>query len=522
MKKLVYFLTHSVCLYLALSIQISFAQTNSSQLITNFNSILNTQKEFNHREISISERGGLQNKSQNIIQRKSQFEPHFVIGNTRFNFVGGFIPGWHFGIENCTPEINEDLIKTAKSNGITVLHLMLPIVEHQIGVFEESEIAKLDQFLFYAEKHGVYVMISFLHAYAIVIQPQYPYYHKKGIEGLIKDASLKQAFKKRMEFIITRKNSITGKRYFEDPTIMAWIIVDEPISAPWNYPEGPPDVTLQELKDWFEEMAIYIKNLDANHLVTVFTTAAIDQLSYNWPNAFDTPSLDFIEAEDAEVRILRFLNMDPTEYPLRLLSLNKPIVTMLSFSGASDQNIICHDYNWKASTLKQAMNKYFDVGIGGVLLANWGSKLYPLVPSFDECFNYNSSIDTICHALKEVASHIGSLSWPSPPLQFVKIKTTTSVNDNINEVPTVFSMSQNYPNPFNPSTTINYSVPQTNFVNISVYDMLGREIVKLVNEEKSPGNYGVKFDGSNYSSGVYIYRMQVGSFTLSKKLMLIK
>ncbi len=393
----------------------SYAQVDYSRSNSILNSHLMNKSEF-------------ASKSNIDVQNMSlQIEPYFVIGNTRFNFVGGFVPGWHFGIENCTPEINEDLIKTAKSNGINVLHIMMPIVEHQIGVFEESEIAKLDQFLFYAEKHGVYVMISFLHAYAIAIQPQYPYYNKRGIEGLIKDASLKQAFKKRMEFIITRKNSITGKKYFEDPTIMAWIIVDEPISAPWNYPEGPPNVTIQELKDWFEEMAIYIKNLDANHLVTVFTTAAIDQFGNDWPKAFDTPFLDFIEAEDGAFRILRFFNADPTEYPLRLLSLNKPLVIFQSFnSGELDLNIICHDYNWKASILRQAMNKYFDVGAGGVLLANWGSKLYTLVPSFDECYNHNSSIDTICNAIKEVASQHGSLYWPLPPLQFVKISSTTT------------------------------------------------------------------------------------------------
>ncbi|AFN73778.1 5'-nucleotidase domain-containing protein [Melioribacter roseus P3M-2] len=88
--------------------------------------------------------------------------------------------------------------------------------------------------------------------------------------------------------------------------------------------------------------------------------------------------------------------------------------------------------------------------------------------------------------------------------------------------PTDFSLSQNYPNPFNPTTKIKYSVPKKSFVNITVYDILGREIITLVNEEKTPGNYEVEFDGGNLSNGIYLYRMQSGEFSEIKKLILLK
>jgi len=89
-------------------------------------------------------------------------------------------------------------------------------------------------------------------------------------------------------------------------------------------------------------------------------------------------------------------------------------------------------------------------------------------------------------------------------------------------VVTYFSLYQNYPNPFNPVTTIAYQIREISNVNLKVYDILGREVATLVNEEKLTGNYEVKFDGSNLSSGVYLYRMEAGSFMDTKKLLLMK
>ncbi|MFZ1289663.1 MAG: YCF48-related protein [Melioribacteraceae bacterium] len=98
-----------------------------------------------------------------------------------------------------------------------------------------------------------------------------------------------------------------------------------------------------------------------------------------------------------------------------------------------------------------------------------------------------------------------------------------SLNDKFeNNVPSEFKLEQNYPNPFNPSTTIEYSIPQKSQVIVQVYDLLGREITTLINEEKAAGNYSVKFDGSNFNSGVYFYKLTVGEFSNTKKLVLLK
>ena len=98
----------------------------------------------------------------------------------------------------------------------------------------------------------------------------------------------------------------------------------------------------------------------------------------------------------------------------------------------------------------------------------------------------------------------------------------TSINSNSETLPKKYLLYQNFPNPFNPYTTIKYSVPHTSFVNIKIYDILGREVKTLVNEEKVAGNYTIKFNGSNFASGVYFYRMHANNFYQTKKFILLK
>lgn len=93
--------------------------------------------------------------------------------------------------------------------------------------------------------------------------------------------------------------------------------------------------------------------------------------------------------------------------------------------------------------------------------------------------------------------------------------------------PSAFSLSQNYPNPFNPKTTIQFSVPQEGEVMLVVYDIVGRKIAMLVNEYLTAGHKSVSWDGKDAKgvdapSGVYFYRLQVGSFTEAKKLILLR
>ncbi|MBT8380208.1 MAG: T9SS type A sorting domain-containing protein [Ignavibacteria bacterium] len=88
--------------------------------------------------------------------------------------------------------------------------------------------------------------------------------------------------------------------------------------------------------------------------------------------------------------------------------------------------------------------------------------------------------------------------------------------------PTDYTLSQNYPNPFNPSTTIQYQIPQSGYVTLKVYDVLGNEVASLVDEMKQQGNYQVSFDASALSSGMYLYHLIANDFVQTKKMMLMK
>ncbi len=95
------------------------------------------------------------------------------------------------------------------------------------------------------------------------------------------------------------------------------------------------------------------------------------------------------------------------------------------------------------------------------------------------------------------------------------------------ELPKVFKLSQNYPNPFNPTTIISYTIPEkikgeVANVKLTVYDILGREVATLVNKKQSAGKYSVKFDATNLTSGLYLYKLKQGSYTEVKKMLLLK
>jgi serine protease len=105
--------------------------------------------------------------------------------------------------------------------------------------------------------------------------------------------------------------------------------------------------------------------------------------------------------------------------------------------------------------------------------------------------------------------------------KFAEIIVTDVEEDNI-AAPTEFALDQNYPNPFNPRTKIKFSLPENAFTTLKIYDVLGKEVATLINEEKPAGNHDVEFDAERLTSGFYIYRIQAGNYVDSKKMILLK
>jgi len=106
----------------------------------------------------------------------------------------------------------------------------------------------------------------------------------------------------------------------------------------------------------------------------------------------------------------------------------------------------------------------------------------------------------------------------------------TKISEETNNLQSKFALNQNYPNPFNPTTTIEFSIPKTEFVTMKVYNLLGQKVATLVSKKQTAGTYKVVWDASGFASGVYLYVIQAGDpstssgqvFVQTKKLVLLK
>ena len=105
---------------------------------------------------------------------------------------------------------------------------------------------------------------------------------------------------------------------------------------------------------------------------------------------------------------------------------------------------------------------------------------------------------------------------------FRSIETTTLVEENIAEVNNIYSLAQNYPNPFNPLTSIEFTLPRSEYVELKVYNILGADVATLISDKMTQGKYTYQFDGSGLASGVYFYRIETGDFHDVKKMTIIK
>jgi photosystem II stability/assembly factor-like uncharacterized protein len=132
-------------------------------------------------------------------------------------------------------------------------------------------------------------------------------------------------------------------------------------------------------------------------------------------------------------------------------------------------------------------------------------------------FNHSQPFQAIYFLDKQTGFAVGDSGYI--------FKTTTGGTTSINVRSSVISeyrLDQNYPNPFNPTTTIRYSLPKSTNVKLVIYDLLGREITTLVNEEQSAGWKEVEWNAKDVSSGIYFYKIQAGSFVETKKMMILK
>ncbi|MEW6196868.1 MAG: alpha/beta fold hydrolase [Bacteroidota bacterium] len=172
------------------------------------------------------------------------------------------------------------------------------------------------------------------------------------------------------------------------------------------------------------------------------------------------------------------------------------VINSLTTNGSFDFNVINID---EGTVLKDIYFEEIPISINSISTANLDNSNFEIFIEMDE--NGDGNVDQVYQPTAV---------------------TSVDKNDRYGNISYSFELKQNYPNPFNPTTTISYSIPETQFVTLKIFDVLGKEVATLVNEEKLSGNYEIKFNGGGLPSGVYFYRLRVGNFVQTKKLLLLK
>jgi choice-of-anchor B domain-containing protein len=172
-------------------------------------------------------------------------------------------------------------------------------------------------------------------------------------------------------------------------------------------------------------------------------------------------------------------------------------------------------FQWTKSANLNSDPHYYEVHLTG--------------PGLDTTWRANDSVSTFTNFQR--LQQGGTYTWriftrdewnetPSPSTSSFTYAGPLSANEP--EVPTTYRLEQNFPNPFNPSTVIGYVIPKSGYVSLKIYDVLGQEIATLVSEEQQTGMHQTRWEAQGLSSGVYYYRLQAGTFTDTKKLLLLR
>jgi hypothetical protein len=170
---------------------------------------------------------------------------------------------------------------------------------------------------------------------------------------------------------------------------------------------------------------------------------------------------------------------------------------------------------------------------GQTLSVGYSDRVYygfdPVTKTIKDSIAWNQTVSPgDCRPRACAFSVTGDTAWigqfGSGGLQSLQmfIRTLVSVERYDDAIPSGYTLSQNYPNPFNPTTEIQFSITKSGFTTLKVYDMLGKEVATLVNENLNPGSFKSTLDGSKLASGTYLYRLVSGTTVITKKMMLLK
>ena len=363
---------------------------------------------------------GEENRETNVPDKTDA--PHFVVDDGTFKFVGAFVPDWD--LTNL-----DGLMSTAKMSGINVLTLMLPYSQNY---GDEESLKQLDYFIDRASRYGIRVIITLLQGINIATDKTNPFYHPGAIEGLINDAKLKASYKEFIARIVKRRNTVSGRIYRDDPAIMAWDLMTEPIPSPMVVKQRP-DITADEFGSWLKEITTFTKSLDPNHLVTMCHTGALGELK-DWPDAINASGLDFIFLDVCLYDILDANQDISDDYLTKYLdydifSLGKPVVPQLCFTSAWLTEKFASDYSLQGKIYEEALRYGFKRGMAGATVSSWGFASNPKqsvianAKQLDRIYlTYDATNQSIVIPVAGIAEEIAREGKKAPADRFVKVK----------------------------------------------------------------------------------------------------
>ncbi len=481
---------------------------------------------------------------------------HFIHNGKPYYFAGtNFWYGCYLGSTGQTGN-RERLLRELDrlhTNGIDNLRILgaseastnsqavKPAIQTSPGVYNDSLLIGLDFLLSEMNKRNMHAVV-FLNNYWNWSggMGQYVSWFGGGFTSFYQNAAAKNACRKYISDLIGRQNTVTGLYYYEDPAIMTWELANEP------RPSG--DTTY--FYKWIDSTAQYIHSLDSNHLVTTGNegTMGCNGSSAVFLSAHQSPSIDYATIHLWAMNWGWYDPQNPNSgtksYTAALAkakdymqkhfgyarTLNKPL-TMEEFGLPRDLE------QYPAGTPTTMRDQYYtallqmiyDSAAAGSPIAGsnfWGWGGEARSPNGD--YRWRVGDPFMCDPPMENQGWNSVFDTDSSTIRILKdhsaLMALLSDTQRIIEQPVVdrFVLYQNFPNPFNPVTTINYDVKEDGLVRLSVYDVLGQLVKTLVDGRQSTGSHFAVFDAGELSTGVYIYRLIAGSFSDTKKMVVVK
>jgi hypothetical protein len=351
-------------------------------------------------------------------------------------------------------------------------------------------------------------------------------------------------FEESIAFADVSKTNLTNVAYIYDPNMNettngnngGWKTTDGSIGEVFNgeiapfqgffvqndASGNPPSLTFTEGSKTTGSANFYGKQTDSYFVRLKISGEAGENtawIRFSDHGSFDKTTGDALELYPFEEDYLLFAfekegkRLDIAQLPLQIEEHEVPVSVETNIPGV--YTITVTDTNLPANVSLELIDREtgerIDVYEKSEITFEW-KNVAKRNPLFDRDKNQNNLADVV------EFEPVSSVASEQP--RFV-IRSVSTESDE-NTLPDNFTLHQNYPNPFNPTTIISYDLPENTEVNLSVYDMMGRRVATIVNENVAAGSHRVEFDAGTLSSGTYMYRLQAGGNIQTKKLTLIK